>query len=125
MNNTNGQISFLLNDILRDEIEQKDIDIVVSNPPYVPVKEYNELRPELRVYEPRQALTDDSDGLIYYRVITSRAGELLKSGGRLYFEMGKGHSEEIKEIFEKNNFTSITVKNDYLNIERVISGVML
>ena len=125
LNNTGGQINFLLNDILSNDIGQKDFDIVVSNPPYVPANEYNGLRPELRVYEPRHALTDNSDGLNYYRVITARAASLLKPGGRLYFEMGKGQAEEVKKIFKENNVTSIVIKNDYLNIERVIYGVIL
>ena len=125
LNNTGEQINFLHNDILINDIGQKDFDIVVSNPPYVPASEFNGLRPELRVYEPRQALTDNSDGLNYYRVITARAGSLLRPGGRLYFEMGKGQEEEVKKIFKEYNFTSIIIKNDYLNIERVISGVIL
>jgi release factor glutamine methyltransferase len=125
MNRTENQVNFVQNDILTDKFMEINFDVIVSNPPYVSVKDYEELCPELKVYEPRQALTDDSDGLIYYRAITSRAGRLLKSKGRLFYEIGKGQSEEVKTILEESNFSLIQIRNDYLNIERVISGELI
>lgn len=125
MNRTENQVNFVLSDILSDELIGNNFDLIVSNPPYVSIKDYEELRPELKVYEPRKALTDDSDGLIYYRAITSRAHRLLKSKGRLFYEIGKGQAEEVKNILEESKFTLIQIRNDYLNIERVISGELI
>lgn len=122
LNKTEKQIRFLQNDILKDELPPSSFDIIVSNPPYVSVRDYEKLKPELKFYEPRQALTDDSDGLIYYRIIASKAGEFLKPNGKLFFELGEGQFPDVEAILEKNNFSSITAKNDYLNIKRVITG---
>lgn len=123
LNKTENRVKFILNDIIKDDFTEKDFDLVVSNPPYVSVKDYEELKPELKIYEPRNALTDDSDGLIYYRVIASKAGKYLKPGGRLFLETGERQYGDVKKILESNNFSLIRIKNDYLNIERVISGV--
>ncbi len=124
LNCTVDQVRLLENDILSSYPAEKSFDVIVSNPPYVSVKDFEKLRPELKVYEPRQALTDNADGLLYYRKISARAKELLLPGGRLYFETGEGQSKAVKKILEENNYSSIRIKNDYLDIERVISGEM-
>lgn len=124
LNGTDSQVKFIENDILKSYPEEKGFDVIVSNPPYVSVNEFEKLRPELKVYEPRHALTDNADGLIYYREISLKAKELLQRGGRLYFETGEGQSGAVRKILEENSYTSIMTKNDYLNIERVVSGEM-
>ncbi len=124
LNCTEDQVKFIENDILKSFPEGNGFDVIVSNPPYVSVNEFEKLRPELKVYEPRQALTDDADGLIYYREISTKARELLLPGGRLYFETGEGQSDAVKKILEENKYNYIRVKNDYLDIERVVSGEM-
>ncbi len=122
LNCTVSQAKFIENDILNGYPEEKNFDVIVSNPPYVAVNDFEKLRPELKVYEPRQALTDNADGLFYYKEICKKAKELLLPGGRLYFETGAGQSGAVQKILEENNYDSIRIKNDYLDIERVISG---
>ncbi len=124
LNCMENQVRFIENDILNSYPEEKNFDVIVSNPPYVSINDFEKLRPELKVYEPRQALTDNADGLIYFKEISTRAKKLLIPGGRLYFETGEGQSAAVKKILEENNYSSIRIKNDYLDIERVISGVM-
>jgi release factor glutamine methyltransferase len=114
---------FIQNDIAAAEaFNDKKFDIIVSNPPYISVSEFETLQPELRIYEPRMALTDEKDGLDFYKMISAKARNMLKPGGKLFFETGKGQSEEVKQILQKNNFKNISIKKDYLNIERVIYG---
>lgn len=125
MNKTDGNVNFIHNDILHDSLMEQTFDVIVSNPPYIALKDFDKLRPELRIFEPRQALTDNSDGLIYYKAITFKAREYLKPGGKLFFEVGEGQSEAVKKILEVNQFVSVQIRNDYLNIERVISGVLM
>jgi release factor glutamine methyltransferase len=124
-NGTESQVKFIENDILKSYPDEKEFDVIVSNPPYVSGNDFEKLRPELKVYEPRQALTDDADGLIYYREISLKAKELLRPGGRLYFETGEGQSQAVRKILEENNYKSVMTKNDYLNIERVVSGELI
>jgi release factor glutamine methyltransferase len=111
-------------DILNPDMElfKGKFDIIVSNPPYVSSEEFPNLAPELKVYEPKDALTDFSDGLKFYREISHSAKILLKPEGKIFFEMGKGLHENVKEILEKNGFKKIQIKKDLQNIERVIFG---
>ncbi len=123
LNSVTERISFKKIDILKDkETIQDKFDIIVSNPPYISVEEYPSLQPELRVYEPKSALTDYANGLEFYREILSHAGSILQKGGKLYFEMGIGQSGKIKDLFLENNFTNIDVIKDYQNIDRIITG---
>jgi len=125
INDVNGKVKFGILDVLNQNITPEvKYDVIVSNPPYVSVKEYPELRPELNVYEPRIALTDENDGLNFYRVISEKSKKILKKEGQMFFEIGQGQSEEIKNILERNKFSDIKIFKDYSDIERVITGVL-
>ena len=70
INNVRDIITFYEHDIFRNEkIAQKDIDIIVSNPPYISGREITNLPAEIREHEPEIALTDNKDGLEFYRRI--------------------------------------------------------
>ncbi len=91
LNDVNGNVIFEEFDILKHNFNtDARYDIIVSNPPYVSVKEYPELRPELNVYEPRIALTDENDGLNFYRVISEKSKNILKKNGRIFLEIRHG-----------------------------------
>ncbi len=118
-------VRLVLHDILNSNLEslkRNQFDIIVSNPPYISSDEFPRLAPELKVYEPKDALTDFSDGLKFYREISAKAKYLLKPKGKIFFEMGKGLHEDIKKILRMNSFTKIEIKKDLQNIERVIFG---
>lgn len=125
-NGVGSQIKFLKNDITVDsEFEYDKFDIVVSNPPYIAKEEFNLLKPELQNYEPKIALTDGSDGFSFYKIISSKAKNFLSSKGKLYFEVGQGQAETVKNIMKKELYSNINFKKDYLNIDRVVKGEML
>jgi len=125
LNNVNGNVKFEMLDVLNKNFNSEvKYDVIVSNPPYVSVKEYPELRPELNVYEPRIALTDENDGLNFYRVISEKSKNILEKDGQIFYEIGQGQTNEIKNILEKNNFSDIKIFKDYSDIERVITGVL-
>jgi release factor glutamine methyltransferase len=122
-----------LNKIVNVEFKQFDIfindpeslgkfDIIVSNPPYVSLNDYNELEPELKVFEPRIALTDNLDGTSFYKVIAQKSEVLLNKPGFLYFELGKGLNDRVAYIMENQKFSNITIIKDYSGIERIIFG---
>jgi release factor glutamine methyltransferase len=121
-NQVADRMDFIRADITAGAVFPGKFDIVVSNPPYVSSNDFEELRPELRVYEPKIALTDYSDGLSFYRSIAASAGNFLNLQKRIYFELGEGQSERVKEIMEQNKFTNIKIIKDYLDIDRVITG---
>jgi|ERR1035437_604358 release factor glutamine methyltransferase len=122
LNSVNDKTEFIKIDFLKEEFNRNDFDIVVSNPPYVSMEEFETLSPELKVYEPQVALTDYNSGFRFYEIISEKSNYLLKPGGKLFFEVGKGQFSLVSEIMSKNNLQNIIVIKDYLNIERVISG---
>jgi release factor glutamine methyltransferase len=123
LNFVEEQIDFINDSIMSENnYSEKKYDVVVSNPPYISLEEFPKLQPELKVYEPRIALTDEGDGLTFFKMISSKTKDILKEKGKLFFEVGKDQYRQVEEIMRENNFRNITIKKDYLNIERVIYG---
>ncbi len=121
--NLTDRIKFVKHNILNDDIAKFPLfDLIVSNPPYVSKDSYSSLQKEIKDYEPREAVTDESDGLTYYRAISNKASGNLKKGGALFFEISQGQYDDVKSIMTKNNFTNIGVVKDYQNIERIVFG---
>ena len=120
----NERVSFLNYDILSlDRDELSDIDIIISNPPYVSKNDYGKIQKEILNYEPDIAVTDFEDGFKFYREIISLSAQVLKTDGKIFLEIAEGQSNRIHEIMKQNNFKDITVIKDYQKIDRVISGV--
>lgn len=95
-------------------------DIIVSNPPYIPCNQIDNLQPEIK-YEPGIALDGGNDGLAFYRKIIPLATQFLRKDGFLILETGFNQRESIENIFRSSaGFEIIEVVKDYNNIERVI-----
>ncbi|WP_337865885.1 peptide chain release factor N(5)-glutamine methyltransferase [Ignavibacterium sp.] len=110
-------------DILKDDVMSLGkFDAIISNPPYVSSGDFEKLEPELKVYEPQIALTDFYNGLTFYRKIVSVADKLLNENGRVYFEIGKGQSGEIKTMMMNSGLDNISILKDYQGIDRIIAG---
>lgn len=123
LNHLEEKVTFINGDILDKSFSLGEtFDIIVSNPPYVSLEQYKELQPEITRFEPQNAVTDNADGYTFYRTISLRAMELLNGGGRLFFEAGQGQSTTVAELMKAAGFKNVTIKKDYLNIERVIYG---
>lgn len=75
-------------------------DIIVSNPPYVKTSEMEALEPEVRDYEPHEALVAEEDGLAFYRRIKLEGLDFLKSGGKLWLEHGTGQGVTLQDLFD-------------------------
>lgn len=125
-NEVNNKIKFINSDIKNYISENNKLfDIIVSNPPYVSKEEFPKLQKEIINYEPEIAVTDFNDGYTYYNLISSEGKKILKSGGKLFFEIGIGQSEKVKNIMTENGFVNIKIIKDYLGVERVIFGEKL
>ncbi|MCZ4353618.1 peptide chain release factor N(5)-glutamine methyltransferase [Roseovarius aestuarii] len=98
-------------------------DLIVSNPPYIALDEMETLAPEL-AFEPRMALTDESDGLSAYRVICSQAGAYLKAGGALMVEIGPTQGAAVAELMQAANLCEIRILPDLDGRDRVVCGGM-
>lgn len=97
-------------------------DLIVSNPPYIAADEMNTLQPEVRLHEPRIALTDEADGLTAYRNIVAGAPAHLTKGGRLIVEIGPTQATPVCKMMENAGFDRVTVTPDLDGRDRVVSG---
>ena len=123
LNNVADKINFICDDVFSDNFwaKQEPFDIIISNPPYVDSAEFDDLQPEVRLYEPQIALVSPGDVLAFYKAISSRAKSALKKGGLLYFEIGMGQSSEIKNIIESNlPDANVEIVNDMAGKDRIV-----
>ena len=94
------------------------VDVIVSNPPYVAADE--ELPPEVRDWEPREALVPGPRGLEAYETIVSEARDWLAGSGALVLEIGASQSASVSELIRKNGFAPPTVHRDLAGRDRVV-----
>lgn len=117
--NVASKIDFRLSDIFSN-IEGK-FNLIVSNPPYISIKERGNLQFEVSGHEPHLALfTDDKKGLDFYRKLISQSRSKLANEGYLAFEIGFSQSEPVKKIILGHGFQELKIIKDYNNIERVV-----
>ena len=97
-------------------------DLIVSNPPYIPTADLDTLQPEVREFEPLQALDGGPDGLHFYRLIVPAAPEHLVPGGWLLMEIGIGQADAVLGMLERAGFGESFTAKDPNGIERVVGG---
>lgn len=102
--------------------EEKQFDMIVSNPPYIETGEIAALSVEVREYDPIMALDGHEDGLYFYRKITEEAGRYLKKGGRLLYEIGSKQGKAVSDFMEKAGFSDVQIIKDYAGLDRVVRG---
>ncbi len=103
-------------------LDQK-LDIVVSNPPYIPTKDQEAMQANVLDFEPPIALfVEDNDPLIFYRKIMEFGNANLKTGGKLYFEIHENFANEMESLMQSMNYTNILVKQDLQGKSRMIVG---
>lgn len=95
-------------------------DAIISNPPYIPTGEIENLQPEAKLYEPREALDGGADGLDVYRKLITDARELLKEGAFLAVEIGIGQAEAVIMMSKSAGYRRWEVVPDLAGIERVV-----
>jgi len=114
-----SNIQFLESSILIENPQGAPFDIVVSNPPYIEKEEISSLQEEVKSYEPMVALTDNDDGLSFYRTLSNRFDTLVATGGTMFIEIGSNQAEQVSELFSKKQL-SLKVFKDYSGHERLI-----
>jgi release factor glutamine methyltransferase len=97
-------------------------DMIVSNPPYIPSRDWEQLMPEVRDHEPRLALDGGDDGLEAYRRVAVQALKILSPGGWLLVEVGIGQAAVVSALFKAAGLTDVAQRDDYAGIPRVVMG---
>ena len=122
-NHVSDKLELIKFDILQDDYKTLGkFDLIISNPPYISQEDFNNLEPELKVYEPAISLTDYANGYSFYKRIIDISEGLLNPQGKLFFEIGKGQHEIVKGMMLQNGFKGITVVKDYSQTDRIIYG---
>ena len=115
----NVQAEFRTGDLFQ-AVEWGKFDLIVSNPPYIPVGELAELQREVQ-FEPALALDGGADGLDFYRRIAADAGKHLNPGGSVYLEVGAGQAEAVHELLRSHMDAAASgTQKDLNGIERIV-----
>lgn len=101
----------------------RQLDIIVSNPPYVSEAEYEQLDRDVREFEPRQALLAGPSGMEVYQQLVPQAAERLSPGGWLLLETSPMLAEQLQLLLaEQGEFEDLQVTRDLANLPRVVAG---
>lgn len=92
-------VTFLQSDIF-NHISDK-YDIIVSNPPYISLRDQDEVEQNVLAHEPHLALFADNDGLAFYQKLALEAEHYLKLTGKIYLEIGYKQGEAVSQLFER------------------------
>lgn len=114
------KVTFFKSDLF--ENVTKCYDIIVSNPPYIPVPDLSTLEPEVADHEPHLALFGGEDGLDFYRRLIPEAVVFLNESGILFLEAGHDQFEAIEKLFEISGFKEVNHFEDLNGIPRFIYG---
>jgi len=120
----NVQITFFHHNILKDDLAllPDNVDIIVSNPPYIPQSEIKYLHKNVVDYEPKTALfVPDENPLIFYDAIAQVAKKILREGGSLYLETYERFHAELSAMLAERDFKEIELWNDINGKPRFVS----
>lgn len=101
---------------------REKFDLIVSNPPYIPISEKGKLQKEVE-FDPESALfANDKKGIEFYDKIIKQSPDFLNKNGYLIFELGIGQADLVKSLMEEQGFKDVKIEKDLAGIERIIWG---
>jgi release factor glutamine methyltransferase len=105
--------------------ESRHFDLIISNPPYISLREADSLPVEVRDHEPRTALFGGEEGYEIYEALIPQAAQHLKPGGFLVLELGYNSLPAVEPLLDRSNWVNVSVTKDLAGIPRVISAELL
>ena len=118
LNNVEARATFLQSNW--GEALTGPFDIIVSNPPYIPLTKKETLEKGVLHYDPPQALFGGEDGLESYRALSHKIKSLLTSQGLAVLEIGHDQRKDVETLFQTSGFKVLFVSKDLAGLERVI-----
>ncbi len=97
-------------------------DMIVANPPYIPTEAIGKLMPEVRNFEPVEALDGKEEGMYFYHKIIGDSRRYLKSNGYLCLEIGHDQGGRVAFLMEENGYRNVKVVKDLAGNNRVVCG---
>lgn len=115
----NTECEFYYSDLFSNVV--KKYDLIVSNPPYIPIKDIDNIENNVKNFEPHAALfTNDEFGIEFYEKIIKQSVTFLNKNGYLCFEIGVNQFRLIHNILLNKGFSAVRKVKDFDNKERVI-----
>ena len=115
-------VHFIEGSLLEKPLELPKMDLIVSNPPYVPLRDQAEMHANVLNFEPHLALfVPDEDALVFYRAIGEWGQQLLISGGKLYLEIYENLADELVQLLLSQGYLHLQVHQDLNGKNRMIS----
>jgi release factor glutamine methyltransferase len=97
------------------------VDVIVSNPPYIPLRDKHTIQPNVMDYEPHQALfVPDEDALVFYRALADFAMNRLHAGGNIYMEIHETLGNDVSELFKEQGYTNVELRKDMQGKDRMV-----
>lgn len=119
-----NRVQVLKADILQPLSGLPTLDILVSNPPYIPYEECVEMEENVKNWEPGMALfVPDDSPLKFYQALGLRGQELLRDGGALYVEINRRFGAETVALFQAQGYHQVELRNDRYNQPRMVKAV--
>ena len=103
-----------------ENFQTKEFDIIVCNPPYIPVSQMDNIEDQITLYEPHQSLFAEENGLLNYKNIIKNLRKNINKHQLIFFEIGINQSLSVINLLKINNFAVISIENDLANIPRCI-----
>ena len=117
-----AKVEFLEGNLLGTVPNLAHFDVLVSNPPYVPLQDRVGMHANVLNFEPHLALfVPDEDPLLFYRAIGFWGQELLKKGGKLYLEIYENLADELVQLLRSLGYSQVQVHQDLNGKNRMIS----
>ena len=115
------EIDFIIKDILEYKNVEKSWDVIVSNPPYIPVFNKKYMHPNVVQNEPSQALfVENEDPLKYYKIISDFAWNHLKKNGKIYFEIHEDFANDVVNLLDTKKYFKSSVYKDFQAKKRFV-----
>ncbi len=112
-----------LSEVMRNTLPQ--VDVLVSNPPYIPVKDKAGMAANVLNHEPHLALfVANNDPLQYYKAIAGFAKEKLRPGGSIYLEIYEGAGNTVLDLFQQSGFTYTRLEKDLQGRNRMVKAML-
>ena len=109
-----------------DEAQQKllpTVNIIVSNPPYIPLKDKEQMNANVVDHEPHTALfVPDNDALIFYKALAQFGKKRLYENGSIYMEIHEELANDVLNLFKENGYSNVELKKDMQGKDRMIKA---
>lgn len=121
--NVSDRIEFLEGNLLQPVPDDRQFEIIASNPPYITAAEMRQLPRDVREFEPTMALLGGEDGLDIIRQLVDQSTRRLVPGGSLIVEIGASLEGQVRTLFSDANWKDVRVIKDLAGLPRVVTAV--